>query len=120
MLEYSVCNELLAQEGLSLAEQARVARQLGYVGLELAPATLAAEPHRLTTAQAEAIRETVEAEGVRVTGLHWLLSAYPQSSITDSGRREPDRPRRSLCGPRRQGAGPRVAAPAAAAGRNKQ
>ncbi|MGX1098117.1 sugar phosphate isomerase/epimerase family protein [Amorphus sp. MBR-141] len=88
MLEYSVCNELLAQEGLSLAEQARVARELGYVGLELAPATLAAEPHRLTTAQAEAIRETVEAEGVRVTGLHWLLSAYPQSSITDPGRRD--------------------------------
>lgn len=86
MLEYSFCNELLAQDGLSLAEQAKVARELGYVGLELAPATLATTPHLLTKSDAKAIRDTVEAEGLRVTGLHWLLTAYPQASITDPDR----------------------------------
>ena len=91
MLEYAFCNELLAEDGLDLAEQARVARALGYAGLELAPATLAAEPHLLTAAEAQTIRDTVEAEGIRVTGLHWLLTPYPQASITNLERRDETR-----------------------------
>lgn len=87
MLELALCNELLAAEGLTLAEQCAVARDLGYVGLELAPATLAARPHLLDTAERIAIRRVVEAEGLRVTGLHWLLSGYPALSITDPERR---------------------------------
>lgn len=82
MLELTFCNELLHEDGLSLAGQAEVAAQLGYAGLELAPATLGADPHKLTPDRIAAIRETVEAAGIGVTGLHWLLSGYPEASIT--------------------------------------
>lgn len=83
MLEYTLCNELLAGEGKSLAEQARIAAELGYVGLELAPATLGVAPHRLSASEVAGIRQTIEDAGLRVTGLHWLLSGYPELSITD-------------------------------------
>lgn len=83
MLDYTLCNELLAADGLTLAEQAEAAAQLGYVGLELAPATLSDAPHLMTAAEVADVRRTVEAAGIRVTGLHWLLSGYPDASITD-------------------------------------
>ncbi len=82
MLDLSLCNELLAAEGMSLAQQCEVARSLGYMGLELAPATLGPVPHLLDKAMRAEIRGTVEAAGLRVTGLHWLLTAYPGLSIT--------------------------------------
>lgn len=86
MLDITLCNELMAEDGLSLAEQAEVAAKLGYCGLELAPATLGEEPHQLDAAAVIEMRSTVEAAGLRVTGLHWLLSAYPSASITDRTR----------------------------------
>lgn len=78
----SFCNELLAFEGLSLAEQAQVCATLGYRGLEIAPETLGEAPHRITTAEAASLRAAVENEGLRVTGLHWLLRPYPELCIT--------------------------------------
>lgn len=86
MLEYTLCNELLAAEGLCLDQQASVAKALGYVGLELAPATLGPAPHAMGAARAAEVRRTVEASGLRITGLHWLLSGYPEASITDPAR----------------------------------
>lgn len=83
MLDLTLCNELLADEGLSLKEQCDVAHALGYMGLELAPATLGLAPHLLDAATRAEIRTTVENAGLRVTGLHWLLSGYPNLSITD-------------------------------------
>ena len=83
MLELSLCNELLAEDGLSLAAQCERAAALGYRGLELAPGTLSARPHAMSGAEWRAVRETVEAAGLRVTGLHWLLSPYPGLSIFD-------------------------------------
>ncbi|PWR04244.1 sugar phosphate isomerase/epimerase [Meridianimarinicoccus roseus] len=83
MLELSFCNELLDGEGLSLREQAELAVALGYAGLELAPATLGPEPHRLDAGHVADLRRSVEATGARITGLHWLLSGYPGLSITD-------------------------------------
>lgn len=83
MLDFTLCNELLAGEGKSLGEQAHIAAKLGYCGLELDPATLGAAPHALTDARIAQIRGEIAAEGVRVTGLHWLLSSYADASITD-------------------------------------
>lgn len=83
MLELSLCNELLAEDGLSLDEQCARAAALGYMGLELAPGTLAPCPHEMSRAAWQEVRETVEAHGLRVTGLHWLLSPYPDLSIFD-------------------------------------
>lgn len=83
MLDLTLCNELLAEEGLTLAQQCEIARDLGYIGLELAPATLSPAPHLLGAEERAEIRATVEDSGLRVTGLHWLLTAYPELSITD-------------------------------------
>lgn len=91
MLELTLCNELLAAEGLGLAEQCRIAKQLGYAGLELAPATLGDKPHLLDASERVRIRATVEGAGLRITGLHWLLSAYPDLSITDPAKRDDTR-----------------------------
>ncbi len=78
----SFCNELLAGEGLTIAEQARLCAAIGYQGLELAPSTLAESPHRLTDARAAELRRLIEGEGLIVTGLHWLLTPYPHLSLT--------------------------------------
>ena len=83
MLELSLCNELLANDGLTLDAQCERAAALGYMGLELAPGTLAERPHEMSGADWRAVRATVEAHGLRVTGLHWLLSPYPGLSIFD-------------------------------------
>jgi len=82
VLNLTLCNELLAADGLTLAEQAQVAAELGYMGLELAPATLGDIPHRLDETAIADIRRAVEDAGICVTGLHWLLSGYPDASIT--------------------------------------
>ncbi|WP_424933290.1 sugar phosphate isomerase/epimerase family protein [Amaricoccus macauensis] len=87
MLDYTLCNELLAAEGLGLTEQAHIARKLGYAGLEIAPGTLGPEPHLLGAEDARRIRETVAAEGIGITGLHWLLVPYPEASITEPAAR---------------------------------
>ncbi len=84
--EVTLCNELLAVEHPRLGDQARIARELGAVGLELAPGTLGDAPHRLGAREMAAIRAEIEDEGMRVTGLHWLLTAYPEASIADPAR----------------------------------
>lgn len=83
MLELSLCNELPAADGLSLDDQCIRAAALGYMGLELAPGTLAEHPHEMSLDDWRTVRATVEAHGLRVTGLHWLLSPYPGLSIFD-------------------------------------
>lgn len=90
-MQLSLCNELLAKDGLSLARQCEVARDLGYMGLELAPGTQADRPHQLSAADWRDARRVVEDHGLKVTGLHWLLSPYPELSITDPGRAEETR-----------------------------
>lgn len=83
MLKLSLCNELLADEGLTFNEQCILARELGYYGLEIAPGTLGVTPHTLPTAARQAILEITQSHNLQITGLHWLLAAYPQLSITE-------------------------------------
>ncbi len=86
MISLSMCNELLANEGLSLDRQCEVASALGYMGLELALGSLVPRPHEMTDAEALDLRRTVEAHGLVVTGLHWLLAPYPELSVTDPAK----------------------------------
>lgn len=82
-MKLTLCNEVLRE--MSLAEQARYAAALGYQGLEIAPFTLDAQaPHELDERAIATVRRTVEAEGLRVSGLHWLLLAPEGLSITDA------------------------------------
>jgi D-psicose/D-tagatose/L-ribulose 3-epimerase len=80
-MRIALCNEVLA--GMALERQCEVAAQLGYDGLEIAPFTLSDAPEKISTAQASKIRATVEAAGLVVTGLHWLLVKPEGLSLTD-------------------------------------
>ncbi len=79
-MRIALCNEVIA--GKSLAEQCAFAAALGYDGLELAPFTLGEQPHLLGTTERTRIRGTVEAAGLTVVGLHWLLVTPKGLSIT--------------------------------------
>lgn len=80
-MRISLCNEVIA--GVPFEQQCALAARLGYDGLEIAPFTLDDEaPHLITAARRAAIRRAAEAEGIAITGLHWLLLKPPGLSIT--------------------------------------
>ena len=72
-MQFALCNEVL--QPLPFAQQCRLAAELGYDGLEVAPFTLAEDPTGLTDAALAACRRTAEDHGLRIFGLHWLLVA---------------------------------------------
>jgi D-psicose/D-tagatose/L-ribulose 3-epimerase len=80
-MRLGLCNEVLG--GMPLEKQCEYAAALGYDGLEIAPFTLGDSPERISTAQATKIRGIVEASGLVVTGLHWLLVKPEGLSLTD-------------------------------------
>ena len=79
-MQISLCNEVIAT--LDFAQQCDFARAVGYDGLEIAPMTLAPEPHLLGAAQRAALRRAATDAGVAITGLHYLLRAPEGLSIT--------------------------------------
>ena len=82
MMRYSICNELF--EGWSLAETAAFVAELGYEGLEIAPYTLCERVTDLSADDRMRIRRTVEAAGLRVVGLHWLLARTEGFQVNDA------------------------------------
>jgi D-psicose/D-tagatose/L-ribulose 3-epimerase len=80
-MRIALCNEVLA--GMALERQCEYAARLGYDGLEIAPFTLSSSPEKISTAKAAKFRATVEASGLVVTGLHWLLVKPEGLSLTD-------------------------------------
>jgi D-psicose/D-tagatose/L-ribulose 3-epimerase len=80
-MRIALCNEVLG--GMALERQCEYAAALGYDGLEIAPFTLSPSPEKISTADAAKIRATVEASGLVVTGLHWLLVKPEGLSLTD-------------------------------------
>jgi D-psicose/D-tagatose/L-ribulose 3-epimerase len=80
-MRIALCNEVLGY--MPLERQCEYAAALGYDGLEIAPFTLSNSPEKISTADAAKIRSTVEASGLVVTGLHWLLVKPDGLSLTD-------------------------------------
>ena len=80
-MRIALCNEVLA--GMPLQRQCEYAARLGYDGMEIAPFTLNASPEKISTADAATTRSIVEASGLVVTGLHWLLVKPEGLSLTD-------------------------------------
>src|ERR1700710_1936434 len=80
-MRIALCNEVLAS--MPLQRQCEYAAALGYDGLEIAPFTLSDTPDKISTAEAAKIRGVVEASGLVVTGLHWLLVKPDGLSLTD-------------------------------------
>src|SRR5271156_5755624 len=80
-MRIALCNEVLG--GMPLERQCEYAASLGYDGLEIAPFTLSASPEKISSGEAAKIRKIVEASGLVVTGLHWLLVKPDGLSLTD-------------------------------------
>ncbi|RYY92896.1 MAG: sugar phosphate isomerase/epimerase [Comamonadaceae bacterium] len=78
-MKFALCNEVL--QPLPFAQQCKLAADLGYDGLEVAPFTLADDPMTLTDADAEAFRRIAHDHGLEIFGLHWLLVAPAGLSI---------------------------------------
>ncbi|HEX2548112.1 MAG TPA: sugar phosphate isomerase/epimerase family protein [Ramlibacter sp.] len=78
-MKFSLCNEVL--QPLPFAQQCKLAADLGYDGLEVAPFTLAEDPMTISDAQAREFRRIAEDHGLAIHGLHWLLVAPAGLSI---------------------------------------
>ena len=77
---WALCNEVLAS--LPFEAQCRLARALGYHGLEIAPYTVHEAPERMSAAQARQRAAVAADHDLAVTGLHWLLVQPQGLSIT--------------------------------------
>ncbi len=81
-MKLALCNEVLGDR--ELADQCEYAAALGYEGLEVAPYTLDELPHKMAADKRRDIRRTIEASGLVVSGLHWLLVTPQDLSITSA------------------------------------
>src|SRR5207247_10612197 len=71
-MRYAICNETF--EGWDHARVCRLAADLGYQGLELAPFTLAPRITDVTREQRRTLRRQAEECALSILGLHWLLA----------------------------------------------
>ena len=81
-MRFALCNEVL--QPLPFPQQCKLAADLGYDGLEVAPFTLADDPTELSDAEIAGYRRTAEEHGLQIFGLHWLLVAPAGLSIVSS------------------------------------
>lgn len=79
-MRFALCNEVVA--ALPFERQCALAAALGYAGLEIAPFTLSSDPAKLSAADRSRFRKAAEAEGIAITGLHWLLNVPAGLSLT--------------------------------------
>jgi len=71
-MKYAICNELFGEiPGL---EGYRMAADLGYTGVEIAPFTLGPKPLELPRERCREFARVIESMGMEVIGLHWLLA----------------------------------------------
>jgi D-psicose/D-tagatose/L-ribulose 3-epimerase len=66
-----MCNE--AFEQWPLAQTCASIRQAGYEGIEIAPFTLAEKPSDISAVTRREYRDVMRSEGLKFTGLHWLM-----------------------------------------------
>ena len=83
-MRLSLCNEVIRE--LAFERQCALARDLGYVGLELAPFTFGQDGWRMPASKRAEIRKACSDSGVSVSGLHWLLAAPAGLSITTADK----------------------------------
>jgi sugar phosphate isomerase/epimerase len=81
---HAVCNELF--EKMDFAESCRLARSLGYRGLEIAPFTLAESVEQIPPARRRELRDIMRSEGIEFAGLHWLLVTPKWLHVTTADR----------------------------------
>lgn len=70
-MRFAICNELFGDDAFASLPAIAAA---GYDGVEVAPFTLAPEPAAFSAGDRRRFRQRADAEGLVVTGLHWLLA----------------------------------------------
>ncbi|MBN2452420.1 MAG: sugar phosphate isomerase/epimerase [Lentisphaeria bacterium] len=68
---FAMCNEFC--QGWTIDAALRLAADVGYEGIEVAPFTLAEDARSVAAGERARIRAAAEQRGVRIIGLHWLL-----------------------------------------------
>jgi sugar phosphate isomerase/epimerase len=81
-MRYAICNETF--EGWDYARVCRVAADLGYQGLELAPFTLASRITEVPSQRRREIRGQAKDSGLQIIGLHWLLAKTEGLQVTSA------------------------------------
>lgn len=71
-MNFAICNETFADR--PFAEQCRIASEIGYTGLEIAPFTLSPDPLSLSQDQLKDLSTQLADHGLESVGLHWLLA----------------------------------------------
>lgn len=77
---HAICNEIY--DKLPLAVVCRSVRRIGYAGIEIAPFTLADRPSDINAADRRRYRDTIQGEGLKFAGLHWLMAAPKGLHVT--------------------------------------
>jgi sugar phosphate isomerase/epimerase len=71
-MKYALCQELF--ENRAWDDQCRTMARLGYTGIEVAPFSICTHPDQLSRGDRQRLRETAQAHGLSIIGLHWLLA----------------------------------------------
>ena len=82
-MKYAICNETF--ENWTHDRICGFVREAGYLGLEMAPFTLADRITNVSTAMRAKLKKEAEAEGIKIIGLHWLLAKTEGSAIRRIG-----------------------------------
>jgi len=70
-MKFAFCNEMF--RGVSRREVFRIAAEIGYDGVEIAPFTIAPSVNRVGPETRKAIRDEAAEFGLEITGLHWVF-----------------------------------------------
>lgn len=70
-MKFSVCNEMFQQTPFE--DVCRIARDIGYTGVELAPFTFADHVGQLNAGYRSHLRRVAADYGLEIAGIHWLL-----------------------------------------------
>lgn len=70
-MRLAICNEIF--ENWEFADTCKAVRKAGYIGLEIAPFTLASDPASIPADARREYQRIMASEGLRFVGLHWLM-----------------------------------------------
>lgn len=70
---FATCNEVFQDQ--PMADICSQVREAGYLGLEIAPFTMAPDPAALSKGERRALRRLIADAQLEFVGLHWLLAA---------------------------------------------
>src|SRR5687767_5845165 len=71
-MRFAICNETF--QDWPFDKDSRLAAELGYTGLEIAPFTINVNAYDISPAQRMAVRRQADDAELEIIGLHWLLA----------------------------------------------